>query len=215
MKPLAAPVPEVELVSCCICFADPAIPPVLFNCGHEVCGPCVVELERRANKRPREANFQCPFCKQQVIFYAVSVHGRAQALQFATAVEREECRRFMTEHMSQSADVQIRQEKQAPASRVNRAQAQSMFVDIFSRIPRTLIPQWEHNGNEFTYRLVSVFISIDYAERSEERSTYTSVRNRVARILGRAGMTVRRVGSDLILTLPVTSVDRFDALVWP
>jgi len=209
------PEPQIELVDCCVCLSNPAIPPVLFDCGHEVCGPCVIVLEQYAGKRPREANFKCPMCKTIVKFYCVSVHGRAQALKFATPVEREECQQFMKTHMSQPIEVQIREEKRISTSRVDRVRAQAIIADVFTRLPRHLIPLWEHNGTEFTYRLESVFIFNRHTDRTEQSATFTSVRNRIARIMSVGNVTVRRGGASLIFTLPVTSVDRFELIQWP
>ena len=202
----------IDLVGCCMCLDKVAVPPTLLSCGHELCGPCVVDLE--APRKPRSAGFACPLCRAKVRYYSVSVHSRQQALAVASDEQRAADAKFMAEHMSQTVEVQAAAIKASRVSRVDAEQALAITARILARIPRTLIPHWTHVGDEFQFRLDNVFVHAVGADQETERATFKSARNRIQRIMQRGGVTMRRGGVGLVLRIPIESIERFSTMVW-
>jgi len=200
---------------CIVCFADPALPPVLLSCGHDYCGPCVADIERRAGKQPRQAGFKCPQCKKVVEYYTVSLHYLEEARKHSSPSELAECDEFMRTHMQwQGAERGAPSAKRVRTSNVNRAASIEATRRILRAIPRTLMPRWVHHGTHFRFAVEFASL-IPQVSEAELKATRASVRSRVARVLARGGVKCERSGNTLPLSIAIQDVEKFDCIEWP
>ena len=145
--------PVIEVPECPVCL-DLAVPPVVLDCDHIMCGPCVRELE---GTRPvRSARFACPQCRRRVLTYTVPTVFRDAAYQAADDDQRTACDAFMQEYRDT--------EPQRPVS--STAVVDQRIVDVLNMIPRQLTAApWHHDGTKWTLNVANAF-----AETSEFRS---------------------------------------------
>ena len=207
-------VDSVRLVTCIVCFADPALPPVLLSCGHDYCGMCVADLERRAGKRPRQAGFKCPQCKKVAEYYTVSLHYLEEARKRSSPAELAECDEFMRTHMQwQGVDRGAPSAKRVRTSNVNRDVSDATMRRIFRHIPKSLTG-WTHTGSHFRFTMDDALV-LDGVTEAERKPTQASVRARVARPLAAACVTCTRNGNALTLGLAIENVAKFGTIAWP
>jgi len=219
----AAAVPEPTLPGCPLCFDDVAVPPVVLNeCGHLVCGECLLMLEDPRKKRA--AGFSCPLCRATVKSYVVPVQARTAALEHASVSDAKRAfdAHFMATHMRAPPAVTTSSRDAATDAVVETMRAvREHYQTIWQRIPRTLVPMWTHSGDCFQYRIENAFVAPNTdraaaaaAPTNAQKSLYSKVRNRLATNLADKGIVVRRASRDIVLSLPVERAEQFATARW-